>query len=66
MRVIIDRFEGEQAVVEIAEGMFCDLPRRLLPEEAREGDVIQITIDRAATEERRQQLTRLVDELFLD
>ena len=65
MQAIIDRFEGEYAVLEIEAGKFVDLPRVLVPD-AAEGDVINITVDRAATEQRRARIGELIDQLFED
>ena len=65
MRVIIDRFEGEMAIVELHEGEFYPLPRALVPD-AGEGDVISITIDTEATAARKERIGRLMDDLFLD
>lgn len=63
--LIIDRFEGDWAVVEY-EGKTFNLPRSLLPKEAREGSVIRIRIavDEVATRERERIVSRLADELF--
>ncbi|HHW46319.1 MAG TPA: DUF3006 domain-containing protein [Clostridiales bacterium] len=38
-KYIIDRFEGEFAVCEY-EGSMVDIPRRLIPENAKEGSVL--------------------------
>lgn len=64
---IIDRLEGEWAVIEGEEKTF-NLPRRLLPEGAGEGDVIQITveIDQVTTRSRVKKVKRLVEEVFED
>ena len=51
MRVIIDRFEGEYAVVELEDGSMAYLAAKLLPG-AREGDVVLIKIGRASCRER--------------
>jgi len=61
----IDRFEGEWAVVEW-NGTVFNLPRALLPRDAREGDVLEVSItsDAGATEARRRRIKRLEDELF--
>jgi hypothetical protein len=40
--LIVDRFEGEFVVVEMPGGITIDLPRWLLPNGAKEGDVIQV------------------------
>lgn len=55
--MIIDRFEGDIAVVETDEG-FRDIPRSELPAETEEGDVLGFcngcyVVDRDATERRR-------------
>jgi hypothetical protein len=39
--IVIDRFEGEYAVLETESGM-KNVPREMLPEEAREGDVLEV------------------------
>ena len=61
---IIDRFEGDIAVVEADETML-DIPRSQLPAEAQEGDVLQkngdvYIVDRAATEKRKEEINRLM------
>lgn len=58
MWVIIDRFEGEYALVELEDGSVLPVPAQLFPG-AREGDVVEIRIDRAETARRR----RLIEEL---
>ncbi len=64
---IIDRLEDEWAVIE-DDGQTFNLPRKLLPDNAGEGDVIRLTIeiDQEATRSRRQTINKLVDELFED
>jgi hypothetical protein len=41
---ILDRFEGERAVLERALHEMLDLPRALLPSGTREGDALRVTI----------------------
>lgn len=41
MNYSIDRFEGECAVIEKEDGTFLDVLRKFLPENAKEGDLIQ-------------------------
>ena len=64
---IIDRLEGDWAVIE-NEGKTFNLPRKLLPEGAGEGDAIKITveIDRQATRSRVQKVKQLIEEVFED
>lgn len=65
MKVIIDRFEGKYAVVEVSEGIFENLPAVLVPG-AHEGDVIDIRIDADETESRRTRINKLKERLFED
>lgn len=57
----VDRFEGEVAVLEVAGGRLVDMPRRQLPADAAEGDVLTafFTIDHEATAERRRLMADL-------
>ncbi len=65
--LIIDRFEGNWAVIEYERETF-NIPRSLLPRSAKEGDVIRISIsvDNKATSGRRNRVEKLMDELFED
>lgn len=65
MRLIIDRFEGDFAVAELEDGSFVNLPKCVVPD-AKEGDVILITIDRDETKHRDEKITGLMDKLFQD
>ena len=64
---IIDRFEGDLAVIEY-QGQTFALPRRLLPPEAKEGQVLKLEffIDHNETRKRTAKIKRLMDELFQD
>ena len=64
---IVDRLEGDWAVVE-GEKQTFNLPRKLLPGEVREGDVIRITveIDHEATRSRERKVKQLMEEVFED
>lgn len=65
MKLIIDRFEGEYAVLEVKKGDLVKIPARLL-ENAAEGDVVEITVNRAEKDDRRKRIEKLENELFLD
>ena len=65
MKVIIDRFEGEYAVVEIEVAKYVNIPKILLPN-SKEGDVIKIEIDKKETEERKKNLQKLMNTVFED
>jgi len=64
---IIDRFEGEWAVIEFGRKTF-NLPKFLLPADAKEGDVIdiEVTIDEKTTASRKESINKLADSLFED
>lgn len=66
MKWIIDRFEGDVAVIEYDNGNHFNLPRASLPESAKEGDVIALTIDADETEARRNRISGLRKRLFVD
>lgn len=63
MQVIIDRFEGDFAIVETQDKVYVNLPRILLPK-AKEGDVINIDIDAAETEKRKKVIGSLAKEVW--
>ncbi|OAB27364.1 DUF3006 domain-containing protein [Paenibacillus macquariensis] len=67
---IIDRFEGDFAVVEI-EGQTEDILKSHLPADAKIGDTLvfnenKITLDKSDTEIRKKEIINLMDELFED
>lgn len=68
MRVIIDRFEGDWAVLEYSGGRTVNFPAAFLPGEAREGDVLEITITlgKEKTASRKKAAEELVNSLFED
>lgn len=61
--MIIDRFEGDMAVIEY-NGYTFDIPKVLLPHKAQEGDVIKIVVDEEATQEKKKEIDDLADDLF--
>ena len=63
MKLIIDRFEGEFAIVEINSEKIVDVPRCLFPD-AKEGDVIDISIDTNETKKRKEKIQYLMNDLF--
>lgn len=62
---IIDRIEGQWAVIEYGSKTF-NLPLSILPSEVEEGDVIQIQIsrDEKTTTARKEAIKALAEELF--
>jgi len=41
-----------------------NLPKEILPSDAKEGDVISIIIDHTTTKERKEKISRLMDDLW--
>jgi Protein of unknown function (DUF3006) len=64
---IIDRFEGDIVVVEI-DGKTHDFPKTIFPKEAEVGDVviIEVTVDKKATEKLRREIEELMNEVWED
>jgi len=63
MRIIVDRFEGEYAVVELENRQFLHVPRRLLPGGAAEGTVLDVLINERETRERKESISKRMAEL---
>ena len=63
MKVIVDRFEGDYAVVEIAIGKCVNIPRVLVPD-AKEGYIIKIEIEKNETEKRKKYIKDLMNNVF--
>ena len=59
-----DRFEGDFAIVELEDKTFSNIPRIAIPLEAKEGSVIDVTIDVASTDERSRKINKLMGDLF--
>lgn len=64
MEVIIDRFEGDFAVVELSTREMIDLSKKLVPANAVEGDVLEIKVNKKETEYRRQKIEKLCENLW--
>ena len=66
--MIVDRIEGENAYIEDEAGIRA-VPRTLLPEDAREGDVLILTggiwrVDAEKTEKRRTMIKNRLERLI--
>jgi hypothetical protein len=48
------------------EGKFYNLPKILLPQDAKEGDVIKININEDETNKRKKNIKNLMDKLWND
>lgn len=68
---IIDRFEGDYAILEDSHKQMCNVKRELLPVNAKEGDCLKQTeqgyvIDTEATHTRKAHIRNLMNSLFED
>lgn len=63
---IIDRFEGDWAIIERENRDTFNLPRTSLSPSLKEGDVIniQVNIDLVATKDRSEKSQRRIENLF--
>ncbi len=64
MKFIIDRFEGDFAVLETADLSTVNIPKMLLPIEAAEGDIVSIIIEKGETQDRAKQMETKMQNLF--
>lgn len=69
MRYIIDRFEGDTAVLEDENKEFLNVPKSILPENSNESDCLvfedgKYIIDEVTTKELKEEISDLMDELF--
>lgn len=64
MNFIIDRFEGDYAVVELENKDMIDIPRAILPVDAKEGDIINISIQERETEKQKKRIQDKFNSLF--
>ena len=63
MRVVIDRLEGDIAVVELENGKVIDAPKVLFSD-AKEGDIVYIEINREETEAKKDEIQSRFDNLI--
>ena len=65
--LIIDRFEGDYAVVEYSgenETETMEIPRELVPDDAKEGAILKLVVDKNSTQKRKKEIDDLADDLF--
>ena len=66
MKLIIDRFEGDFAIVELPDGRLIDCPKCLIPNNANEGSILNIIVDEAATNDKLKTVTERMNILIKD
>lgn len=70
MEFVIDRFEGEFAVLEDENGSFQNIKKSFLPQNAKESDCVifkdgKYTISEEQTESLKQEIDELMEDLFV-
>ena len=63
MRWIIDRFEGDFAVIE-SNGICFNIPKQALPSAVTEGDVLEISVNAEESEFKEKELKDRLKKLF--
>lgn len=63
MKIIVDRIEENIATVELENGEMLNIPKILL-EDAKEGDIVEIIIRKKETMERQQMIEEFLNDLF--
>lgn len=66
MKAVIDRFEGEYAVVLFGdEEIKVDIPKKLLPSDAKEGTWLNVSfeVDISGTKKQEEKIQNLLDKL---
>lgn len=64
MKYIIDRFEGDFAIVELSDETLVNIPKSAIPPDAKEGSVIDVTVDKDSTAARTKKINNLMGDLF--
>jgi len=65
LNVVLDRFEENLVVLIDEKGEEIIFPKRCLPEDWKESDIIKIelSLNKKMTEKRKKQIKRLIDKL---
>ncbi|WPX09037.1 DUF3006 domain-containing protein [Anaerocellum danielii] len=62
-KVVIDRFEGNFAILELEGRKMVAVPIEIVPDSAKEGDVLVISIDEQETQKRKERIKDLFESL---
>ncbi len=66
MEFVIDRFEGEFAIFELPDGKIVELPKVILPDGAKEGDIVKVIIDKNETKKSQKEIKELMVDVWED
>ena len=65
MQVTVDRIEEDYIVLELEDGNIIDVPKELIPG-AKEGDIVDIYINKDEREKKAEEVKKLMDDLLVD
>mgnify|MGYP003318288555 CR=1 FL=1 len=65
-KFIVDRIEGDKAVLECENGDMVNLELKALPKNIKEGDVISYFLNSDETKARKEKIKNLMNSLFED
>ena len=66
MKWIVDRIEGDVAVLELSRNVTVNIPVNCLPNGVKENDVISLSIDIDEKKDRLEKIKNLENSLFVD
>jgi hypothetical protein len=66
MKYTIDRLEGNFAVVELESKKYVNIPRDGIPKEAKDGDIIDVTVDKQATAKKKKDIDDAVKDMWIE
>ena len=66
MKYTIDRFESNIAVVELKNKKIIDIPKEAIPQEAKEGDIINVQVDKTETAKQKKHIKKLMKDVWAD
>jgi hypothetical protein len=62
LKAVIDRFEGESAVIKLEDGQEIIWPKKDLPEDAKEGSALRLSVSTSQSDE--EERTKLAKTLL--
>lgn len=66
MKWIVDRFENGYAIVELEDGKVVNIPREAMPQDVCEGDIVELETNKNETQEKREEIKKRLNKLFID
>lgn len=65
MEAVVDRIEKDMLILVLSDGATIEFSKKLMPE-AKEGDVISLSINKEKTENRRKETEERINRLWKD